>query len=68
MAKRKSNLKRCSSNGLVIFATKLDAEIVLAKRVWKDSGEDHVFECPRKGHWHLSRPLTQPISDGKIEA
>lgn len=68
MSRRKKNLKRCNATGLVIFASELEAKIVLARRVWSDKGEDHAFECPKNKHWHLGRPLTRATPDGKIEA
>lgn len=58
--------RRCNRRGLVIFDTELDAKIALAERIRKDKGEAHYFQCGN--HYHLSRPLTRPISNGKIKA
>lgn len=46
-------VKRCSTNGKVVFETELDAKIALATRVWKDKGEVRYYAC-KLGHWHLT--------------
>lgn len=46
-------MKRCSTNGKVIFPTELDAKIALASRVWKDKGEIRYYPC-KLGHFHLT--------------
>lgn len=48
---------RCNRTGKVIFATKLDAKIALATRVWKDKGEVRYYPC--YGHWHLTSQVRE---------
>lgn len=54
-------MTRCNRTGKVIFKTELDAKIALAKRVWKDKGEQRAYPCGT--HWHLtSQPINEKVS------
>lgn len=44
--------KYCNRAHKVIFHTELEAKIALARRVWKDKGEQRPYFC--HGHYHLT--------------
>lgn len=44
--------RRCNREGKVIFEDELNAKIALARRVWKDKGEQRVYRCGN--HYHLT--------------
>jgi len=49
-----ANRNRCNKTGKIIFSTELDAKIALARRVWKDKGEQRYYRCPVSSHFHLT--------------
>jgi hypothetical protein len=52
MRQPKTRLTRCGRTGLVILADEIQAKLVLAERLRKDTGETRYFACGK--HYHLS--------------
>ena len=48
--------RRCPKTGKVTFHDELSAKIALARRVWKDKGEQRYYPCTvgKETHYHLT--------------
>ncbi len=53
MVSRKK-LNYCRKSGKIRYHDQLDAQIALAKLVWKDKGEKRIYRCPACKGFHTT--------------
>lgn len=51
---RRGKGKRCSRTGKVMFRSKLQADIALARLRWLDAGQVRTYRCEFCNCWHLT--------------